>query len=183
VRDGVIDARLNTGADNLGFGHVNQRRVNLKTGRSFSTRLCRQSREPFKRIQEFRTAVRVAGVIDGVDADKNILRPDNLAPAKRKTEKNSVARRNVGNGNFFGHPVARPSLGDFNIRRKRRTAENPQVDRGDDMIPDAQGDRDAPGSVKFATVSLTVIKTERINIEALFHSQRDCRRGIKSAAR
>ena len=104
VRQGKIHARLNPGSDDLGLAHMQQRRMNAIPGRPFDSGLGRKIGELFKSLQKFRPAVRIPGIIDGVDPDENILRFENFAPAEGEAEKNRVARRHIGDGNFGGNP-------------------------------------------------------------------------------
>ncbi len=46
-----------------------------------------------KRVDELRAAVRVAGVIDGIHADEDVVRLQDFGPGQRKSEEDGIARR------------------------------------------------------------------------------------------
>ena len=51
-------------------------------GFALDTRLRRQVGELFKRLDEFRSAVRVTRIIDGIDTNKDISGLENLGPGQ-----------------------------------------------------------------------------------------------------
>ena len=73
-------------------------------------------------------AVRVAGVVDGVHPDVQILRLQRLRVAEREREQDGVARRDVGDGHSFAD---RRVLGDLDLRGERRPSDRAQVERDD----------------------------------------------------
>ena len=68
----------------------------------------------FERLDKCGTAVGIAGVVNGVDADDDLAGLHHLGPAQRKREKNCVARRNVGRRDVRG--VERAVLGNVRWR-------------------------------------------------------------------
>ena len=51
-----------------------------------------------KGLEELRPAVRIARIVDGVDADEDVARAEHLGPAERERQKQRVARGHVGDG-------------------------------------------------------------------------------------
>ena len=53
----------------------------------------------FKGCNEFRPAIGIAGVVERIDAEKNVACAQHLGPGQRKGEKDGVARGHIGDGN------------------------------------------------------------------------------------
>jgi hypothetical protein len=70
--DAVINAKLDASFDDLGFRHMNERRLYLDVDIALDTGFCRQIRHPLKSGYILRAAIGVSAVVDGVDADKDI---------------------------------------------------------------------------------------------------------------
>src|SRR5262245_20289594 len=58
----VVDAELEAGADDVGLGHAQQRRVDAEMAAALDARLGRQVREPLELGEILRPAVGIAGV-------------------------------------------------------------------------------------------------------------------------
>ena len=108
-----------TGADDLRLGHLDEGSMNTIVRAPFHSRFGRQVCQPFEGFEKRRPAIGIAGEIDSVDPDENILRPEDLAPAQGKTEKDGVPRGNVCCGNLRSHLLDRSPLGDVDVRRQR----------------------------------------------------------------
>src|SRR6266513_5811960 len=96
--EGKIDAELACFADNFSFRKLDERRVNLKAP-AFDPGFCPESGQGLKRFDEFRSAIGIAAVIDRVYAEKNVIGRNYFCPRNRVSQKDGVARRDVGDGN------------------------------------------------------------------------------------
>ena len=74
---------------------------------------------------EFRPAVGIAGVVERVDADDDVVGAEHLGPAERQRQENRVPRRHVGRRNLRGVEVAIVRHG--RARGQRRAADRPQI--------------------------------------------------------
>ena len=70
----MVEAELDTEGNDLGLREVDQRRHDLG-GMPLDPRLRGERREVPEGVEELRTAVGIAAVIDGVDADADRRRP------------------------------------------------------------------------------------------------------------
>ena len=65
-------------------------------GRAPNTSLGGQTRHCLEGLDELRTAVRITGIVQGVDANKDIARSQHLGPGQGDREKHGVSGRHVG---------------------------------------------------------------------------------------
>src|SRR5260370_31719439 len=93
-----IETKLGRLTNDFGFRKFDQRCVNFE-GSPFDACLGPKISQGLKRFDECRTAVRVATVIDCIDAEKNVSGRDHFRPGERISEKDSVARWHVGDRN------------------------------------------------------------------------------------
>lgn len=183
VRMRVITAVAERGieAEPLGFpcdvslGHGLEGRVD-REALPFNARLRRDVGKPFELGNEFGSAVRVAGVIECVDADIEISRSSSFGETQRETEENCVARRYIGDWNT----VAEAAFGNRNVAGQRRTTERSKVKRQNDL---AIGEtlRDTPRRIEFDPVALVVVHRERKHCKSLFTSDARTDHGVQSA--
>src|SRR5439155_18655667 len=80
-----------------------------------------------ERLDECRPAVGIAGIVDGVHADVQVLRVQRLRIAEGQPEQHGVARGNVRDGNATADAV----LGNLEIAGQRGTADGAQGQRHD----------------------------------------------------
>ena len=59
-----------------------------------------QVRQPLERGNEFRPAIRIAAVIDGIRADENVRGAKHLTPGERVGKEDRVSPRDVGDRDF-----------------------------------------------------------------------------------
>ena len=123
--------------------------------------------EIFERFDEGGATVGVAGIIERVDADEQVVRARRLGPGEREAQEHRVARGDVGDGNALAHPV----LGHVDIVGERAAAEGRQVERQDD-VPIRKRGRDAPGGLQLDAVALVIVDRERKHLIALLARQR-----------
>jgi hypothetical protein len=89
-------------------------------------------------LDVLRPAVRVAGIIHGIDANKEIPGPQHLGPAQRQRQEHRVARRHIGDGYALARLLRD---GDGGIRQCR-AADLVQVEPDDLVIGHTGGLRD-----------------------------------------
>ena len=68
----------------------------------------RQRRQLLERRDELRAAVGIAGVVERVDADDDVVRAEHFGPAERQRQEDRVARRHVGRRDVVRHRSADP---------------------------------------------------------------------------
>jgi len=68
----------------LRFGEPQQRRVNADSGSAFDPGFGRQVGHALVSFDEFRAAIGVAGVIEGIHADEKVAGAQHFAPGERK---------------------------------------------------------------------------------------------------
>lgn len=86
-----------TFANNICLAHPQQWRVYAQ---SLALHACFGSDigEPLEGFDKDRPAIRVAGVVNGIDAAEDFLRTQHFGPAQRHTEHDRIARRHIGDG-------------------------------------------------------------------------------------
>src|SRR4051812_33415806 len=137
---------------------------------AFDTGARRQIGKPLESTNELRPAVGVAGIIEGVDADDDVLCAEDLGPSEREREEDRVARRNIGGWNAGGLQIA--IVRHRNIRRERRPPDRTKVDVELEMPFDPQRLRHRPRRLDFAPVTLAVVDRKGEQTEPL--RLRDC---------
>jgi len=76
-----------------------------------------------KARHELRTAVGVARIVDGVDADEDAPGLQDLGPGQPQGQEYRVAGRDVGGGDAPADLVFRTSLGNLAVPRQGRSAQ------------------------------------------------------------
>src|SRR5882724_774646 len=122
----MIDAEIDSFANDVGFGKFDERRVNLEAS-AFDSGFGSDIGQVLERLDKFRSAIRVAAVVDCVYADKNVISPNHLRPGKRIREEDGVARWNIRDWNFIRDFFFRTLLRHADIVGERGAAENAQV--------------------------------------------------------
>ena len=114
-------------------------------------------------MNELRAAIRVAGIVEGVDADDDISRLESLRPTERKRQENRVPRGDVGGGDSFIRQV--PVVRDIDIRGERRPAYPAQVDAQFLVARDTERPADHPRRVDLPGMPLAVVNGQRVQDE------------------
>ena len=182
MRQTVIHTQAVSGLDDLRFGQVNQRSVNLPASRALDASLRGQGRSLLEAGDEFRTAIGIAAVINCIDPDKDVGRSENFRPAQGERQKDGVPGGDVGDrdtgSQFGGIAVFRH----FEIRRQSRSAKWSQVDVEYDLPRYAQGVTHATGGVEFEAVPLSVVERQGVRGESLRLGNRQHGGGIEPTA-
>ncbi len=152
--------------------------------RAFHARASGEVGQAFKGLHELGAAIRIAGVVDRVDAAEQVGGADHLRPSQRQRQHDGVARRDVGDRDIVGHGRQAFGIG-VGVQRhvdgvagERRAADAAQVDR-DSLVGDrAQGAGDARGGVELGGVALTVAHAQGVHVEALLAGQCDHDGGV-----
>src|SRR5258708_847243 len=152
---------------------MDERRVNMHMRASLYAGLGGQIRHALKRIDEFRAAIRIAGVIDCINADEDVRTRKDFRPSQRERKKNGVSRGHIRDWDAIGHTGFR----NVDITGQRRSAEQSQVNGDDQMSCCAVAGCNFGSSLQFNTMPLAVIKTERVTLEALTTRKRETRCG------
>ena len=161
VRQAIVDAQLGAAADDFGFGHLNQRRVDAKLHRAFDAGFGRQVREPFERRDELRPAVRVAGVVDRVHTDEQVGRPHHFSISQRQREKHRVAGRHIGDRNAFGDFLFVSIQRHVDVVGQRAAAKLIEPDRRNHVPHNAERRRHAAGGIELEPMPLAVVDRQR----------------------
>ena len=139
----------------------------------------RQIGHIFKGADEFRAAIGIAGIIEGIDADVDIMGAEDFRPAQGKAQKYRIAGRHVGNRDNTLHQLV---LRHVKICSQGTAAELPQVELHHSMIH-----RTGPGRI-FASLfqldrmSLAIGETHRIKLKTIGFCYRHTGRRIQPAA-
>lgn len=104
VRQGVVDAEGKSEFDDLRLAQMLERRADVVIP-ALVDRLCPEARTVPESFNECRAAVRIAGIIQRIDPDENVTRPDSFRQSRRKGEKNQIPRGDIGNRNGTGMRV------------------------------------------------------------------------------
>ena len=88
---------------NFSLGHVLQWGVDGETlypglG-TLDPGLCCQIGHGFKRRDKFWAAIRIAGIIERIDPDEQVMRAARFCKAKAQRKEDGIARRHIGDGN------------------------------------------------------------------------------------
>src|SRR5262245_26568610 len=86
VREAIVEVQGYPLSDDIGLCQANQRRVHTKF-RAFDTGPGCHRGEPLECVNEFRTAVRIARVVQCIDADHDVARLERLGPRQCQSEK------------------------------------------------------------------------------------------------
>lgn len=173
----VIDAEREAGEYDVFLGQVDQRRVDgdpMAFNRGFGGEV----RHGFKRVDEFGTAVGVAGIVDGVDTGEYVAAMQCLRPGQRQRQHDGVARGNVGDRDAAVFACRRDGDGCIG---QRGPAKRGQVDGEDFVICGTQRIGDFSCRVKFGGMPLAVIDTERVAVKLPVSGNRQRGGGIESA--
>ena len=110
--------------------------------RAFDAGARRHRRQRLERGDELGPAVGIAGVVERVHADDDIVRAEHFGPAERQRQEDGVARRHVGRRDVGRGQVA--VARHRNVGRQRRAADRAQIERQLEVRRDAERRRDAP---------------------------------------
>src|SRR5262249_33734637 len=95
VRQTVVQTQSDTATNDVRLGKRDERGVDVKAA-AFHTGAGGHGRERFERSNEFRTTIRIAGVVKRVDTDARIAGVDRLCPAERNRKEDRVTRGDIG---------------------------------------------------------------------------------------
>lgn len=166
-RQPVIHSQRRSAPNDFGFRKLNQRRVNPPRSSSFDSRLRRHLGQSLKARDEFRTAIGVAAVINGIHSSEDVERAERFRPTESERQKDRIPCGDVSDGNLGGHFVERAILGDSDVRSERRSAERTQVQTLHNLTSHLGRFADASRRLEFKTVSLAVVDRQSIGCEAL----------------
>ncbi len=125
----------------------------------------REIGQRLKRVHEVGTAIGVAGVVERVHANDDVVGAEDLGPAERERQEDRVSRGHVGRWNVGGRKIAVER--DVDVRRQRRSADGPEID-GELLMPgDAERLCDRARRLHLCGVALAVIDRERVQREAV----------------
>src|SRR3954467_14128766 len=141
VRATVIEAERVAVADDLGFAHREERRVNAEAA-ALDTGAGAEIGDPLEGTDELGTAVGVPRIVERVDADDDVARVERLGPAERQRQENRLSCRNGCWWDPVGGDVS--SVRHRVVRGEGRSAECAQVDRELDVSLDVERARDRP---------------------------------------
>jgi hypothetical protein len=123
--EGVVEPQVEPFADDFRFGKLEQRSQDLE-GLSFDTRPGRERGEALEGDEVLWATVRIAGVIEGVDADDDGRRSYDLSPAESEGQEDRVPGWDVRRRNVAGAELA--VLWDGAVADERGSAERCEVD-------------------------------------------------------
>ncbi len=160
MRDAQIDTQAESGSHYISFGHPGKRRLNAEGRCTFHSRLCCEVGHSFEGVDEFRPAIRIAGVVDCVHSDEDIGRIGNFGVSKCKGEKNRVAGRHISDRYTSSGRSVAVAFRHCNVRGQSGAAKQSEINRCDFMLFRAEGGSDFPGGLEFDGMPLPVVKRQ-----------------------
>src|SRR5262249_59250422 len=162
------EAELESASNDLGLGQADEWRTYPETS-AFDARTRREVRQLLEGLDECGPAVGIAGIVERVDADDEVVGIERLCPGESQGEEDPVARRHVGRGNAAAVDVRQIAI-ERHLRarcvgRERRAAEGPQIDVELEMARDAKRARDRASRVDLPDVPLAVADRESEQLE------------------
>ena len=118
-------------------------------------------------LQVFGPAIWIATVIDGVDAEEDVVRPVHFGVGQGKREEDGVSGGDVGDGDFRRHLLQAAGMRYRDIGGERAAAERAQIDGDGFLLPHAVVARDGCGGFDLALVALPIVEREGMEFEAL----------------
>ena len=112
-------------------------------------------------LDEFGPAIRIAAVIEGIDADEDVEGIEGFGPAQSKSKENSVAGGYVGNGNLVLRWVE-GIFGHTDIVGKGRMAYPAEIEGNGFVVGQGEEAGDVAGGIDFETVALAIIDGEAV---------------------
>ena len=166
----------------IGFGESDERSANCDAGAAFHAGFGGQITHALEGPDVFGAAIGVAGIIESVDADEDVVGFENLGPGEGEGEEDGVPRGYVGDRDPATHGPFVAAFGDGDFVRERGMAEHAEIDSGHAMIGCAKGGRHLFGRVEFDAMTLAVVEGKRITIESVKARRGEAGGGIESSA-
>lgn len=148
----VINPESRSLKDDFSLGKSDQWRVDGERS-AIDARLGRQPRHRLESRDKFRSAIGIAGIIHGIDSDKNVVRAKRLSPSQRHRQHDGIAGGDVGDGNFVAFPVF--GDGDAGVG-ERGTAELAEIGSCQTVLMRPQRGGDAARGGNFSGVALAI---------------------------
>ncbi len=96
----IVDAELNTCANDFSLGHIYDRRMDVILAFTLDSSSSGKVCSPLKGRNVFRPAIRIAAVVGLVGANENIKYSKYFCPSEGITQKYRISRRHIGHGNI-----------------------------------------------------------------------------------
>ena len=141
-RQREIHAELVGAGDDLGLGERDQRRVDAEAARALDARLGGEIGQPLEGLDELGPAIGIAGLVERVHADEDVLGAQRLGPGERVAEKDGVARGHVGDRNAGADGLVAPALGHRDVVGQRRAADGAEIEPQREVRDGAERGRD-----------------------------------------
>jgi glycosyltransferase involved in cell wall biosynthesis len=182
VRQPERNAKLLRQFDDLRFCQPQQRRVDLKARAAFHACFGGEIRHALVGLDVLGAAIRVARIIERVDADKDIGALDRLRQGERVRKEDRIACGHVSDRNARRHLRGRARFGHVDGGGERRSAEDIEAEPDGEMLFGAKEFGNACGRGEFLFVALSVVEGERVAGVSLAPREGEAGRGIESAA-
>ena len=151
-------AKISAQTHDIGLGKLNERRANRDAGPSFDAGFRGQITHVLEGLNELGPAIGIAGIIESVDADEDVVGLEHFGPGEGEGEEDSIARRHVGHGDFAIHGRLVATFGNRDLVRQCRVAEDAQIDLRDTVIQRAERRGNAPRRLQFDAMPLAVVE-------------------------
>lgn len=151
-------------------------------GASFHAGFGGEVSHTFKGLDELGPAIRVAGVVESVDTDKNVVRFQDFGPGERDSKKHRISRWNVRDRNVARHIGFGSPFGNGDVVGERGVAELAEVNGHDNVFDGAERTRDLGSSVEFNTMALAVIEGEGVALESVALRNGEGGSGVETSA-
>jgi len=184
MSQGVIDAELRAGRNNLGLCHFDDGRVDAVSAPALDCGCGGEVGCLLEGGDKFRPAVGIAAIIGGIDADKDIERAQNLGPGEGVAQEYRIAGRDVSCRDLGRVVQAGPVHGYVNgLIGQGRAAECGQVDFDNTMFccPERLGNLFR--RLDFPFVSLAIGKSQGTALETVAACEGQSRGRIQASAK
>lgn len=176
------DVELRSEADDVGFGELQEGRVNFDLGAAFDSGFGGEVGHGLEGFDEFGATVGVAGVVEGVDADDDGIGFEDFGPGEGKRQEDSVARGDVGDGDVGRHGGFIAALGDVDVVSEGGVAEDAEVDFGGAVGGGSEGFGDTSGGEQFDAMALAVVEGKGVDFKALAEGPGEAGGGVEASA-
>src|SRR5215471_17876377 len=162
---GEVHPELVGAGHDLSLAQGDERGVDAEAALAFHAGLRGEIRQALEGLNELRTAIGIARVVEGVDADEDVLCLLHLGPPEGMGEEDGVARGNLGDGDVGG---------------ERGAADGAEIETQGEVRAGAEGRGHLPRRLELAHVALAIVERQRAALVALGEGDGESGRGIEA---
>ena len=137
----------------------------------------------FEGLDELWAAVRVAGIVNGVDTDEDGFGANDFGVREGEGEEDGVAGGDVSDGDARAHFGGRAVFGHVDFSGEGGAAEGAEIDVGDAKRVGTQVSGHSFGGSEFLVVALAVVEGKGVGFEAFLTGNGETSGGIEASAK